>query len=155
MQHSEDNQLFDFAEFIHLKLSLATMGGLFRANEGTLAAKMIGRLGTVCLMATISLLQQMKILPTEIVCDSCEVKICELSPPHGNFVYFQCPSCKVKKSVRDDTVVSNSNLKLDRFVMLIWSFASERNRTYEQVMRGACLARWPWGSWRAATTRCM
>ena len=52
----------------------------------------------------------------------------------------QCTSCKMKKSVRDDTVVSNSNLKLDRFVMLMWSFASERNRTYEHVMRGACLA---------------
>ena len=36
-QHSQDSyQLFDFAVFKHLKLSLATMGGLFRANEGTL-----------------------------------------------------------------------------------------------------------------------
>ena len=41
------------------------MAALFRASEGTLATKML------TLASTVLLLQEMKILPTEMYCDSC------------------------------------------------------------------------------------
>ena len=41
------------------------MVALFRASEGTLATKML------TLASTVLLLQEMKILPTEMYCDSC------------------------------------------------------------------------------------
>ena len=41
------------------------MIALFRASEGTLATKML------TLASTVLLLQEMKILPTEMYCDSC------------------------------------------------------------------------------------
>ena len=46
------------------------MAALFCASEGTLATKML------TLASTVLLLQEMKILPTEMYCDSC----LEISP---------------------------------------------------------------------------
>ena len=43
------------------------MAALFRASEGTLATKML------TLASAVLLLQEMKILPTEMYCDSCTV----------------------------------------------------------------------------------
>ena len=50
------------------------MIALFRASEGTLATKMF------TLASTVLLLQEMKILPTEMHCDSC----LEISPDTFN-----------------------------------------------------------------------
>ena len=41
-------------------------------------------------------------------------------------------------SVRKGTVLSNSNLKLERFVLLMYSFIT-RSNTYEQILNEACL----------------
>ena len=50
------------------------MVALFRASEGTLATKML------TLASAVLLLQEMKILPTEMYCDSC----LEISPDTFN-----------------------------------------------------------------------
>ena len=109
------------------------MVSLFRANEGTLAMKM------VTLTSTVLLLQEMKILPTEVYCGPCEVIIPDTFKQRGNFAFFRCKKCKGIKSIRDNTVLSNSNLQLKRFVGLLWSFSEDRGRNYKEIINAASL----------------
>ena len=60
------------------------MGGLFRASEGTLATKMM------TIASTILLLQEMKILPTEMYCERCETISPDVFKLRGNFGFFKC-----------------------------------------------------------------
>ena len=118
-----------------LKLCQARMG-LFRASEGILAQKMVS------LASTILLLQQMMIVPNEGICKTCNTVITgDYKKNTLNFLYWQCPSCKGaagKTALRANTVFANSNIKLERFVMLMWSFV-ERGKTYTQIINGASL----------------
>ena len=50
-----------------------------------------------------------------------------------------CSTCKSMKSIRDNTVLSNSNLQLKRFVGLLWSFSEDRGRNYKEIINGACM----------------
>ena len=108
--------------------------GLFRASEGILAQKMVR------LASTILLLQQMMILPNEDICKTCNTVITgDYKKNTLNFFYWQCPSRKGaagKTALRANTVLANSNIKLERFVMLMWSFV-ERGKTYTQIINGA------------------
>ena len=108
--------------------------GLFQASEGILAQKMVS------LASTILLLQQMMILPNEGICKTCNTVITgDYKKNTLNFLYWQCPSCKGaagKTALRANTVLANSNIKLERFVMLMWSFV-ERGKTYAQIINGA------------------
>ena len=109
------------------------MGGLFRASEGTLATKMM------TIASTILLLQEMKILPTDMYCERCEAISPDVFKLRGNFGFFKCSTCKSMKSIRDNTVLSNSNLQLKRFVGLLWSFSEDRGRNYKEIINGACM----------------
>ena len=99
---------------------------LFRASEGILAQKVM------TLASTILLLQQMEILPNQGMCKSCSVVITDNYKRNKmNFIFWQCPSCKGasgKTALRANTVLANSNIKLEQFVMLLWAFA-DRGRT--------------------------
>ena len=109
---------------------------LFRASEGILAQKVL------TLASTIILLQQMEILPSQGMCKSCSIVITDNYQRNKmNFIFWQCPSCKGasgKTALRANTVLANSNLILERFVMLLWAFA-DRGRTIAQTINGACL----------------
>ena len=104
------------------------MGGLFRASEGTLATKMM------TIASTILLLQEMKILPTDMYCERCEAISPDVFKLRGNFGFFKCSTCKSMKTIRDNTVLSNSNLQLKRFVGLLWSFSEDRGRNYKEII---------------------
>ena len=66
------------------------MQPLFRASEGILAQKMMS------LAATVLLLQQMMILPTEGVSQTCDIVIYEpYKKTNMNFLYWECPVCKL------------------------------------------------------------
>ena len=106
----------------------SSMGGLFRASEGTLATKMM------TIASTILLLQEMKILPTEMYCERCEAISPDVFKLRGNVGFFKCSTCKSMKSIRDNTVLSNSNLQLKRFVGLLWSFSEDRGRNYKEII---------------------
>ena len=109
------------------------MVALFRSSEGTLDTKMI------TIASTVLLLQEMKILPTQMYCDTCQ----EISPHtfkmQRNFAFFRCNKCRSEKSIRANTVLFNSNLQLKRFVGLMWSFSEDRGRNYKEIINGACL----------------
>ena len=93
----------------------------------------------ITLASTVLLLQEMKILPTHMYCDTCEILCPETFQIKRNFAFFRCSGCKTIKSIRDKTVLSNSNLQLKRFVGLIWSFSEDRGRTYNEVINGASM----------------
>ena len=107
---------------------------LFRASKGILAQKMIS------LGSTISLYQQVGILPNRGVCRSCSRERREWRR-HETWVYWQCSECRGaqgKTGLRANTVLANSNIKLERFMVLVWVFA-DRGKTYKQIQNSACL----------------
>ena len=111
------------------------MRPLFRASEGVLAQLM------VTVAATIHLLQDMGILPREGVCRTCSSTTGPAWRRRETWVYWHCTFCRgaaAKTGLRANTVLANSNLKLERFVILMWRFA-DRGKTYEQIKNAACL----------------
>ena len=107
---------------------LAPTGRHGRHVFATLATKMM------TIASTILLLQEMKILPTEMYCERCEAISPDVFKLRGNFGFFKCSTCKSMKSIRDNTVLSNSNLQLKRFVGLLWSFSEDRGRNYKEII---------------------
>ena len=108
---------------------------LFRASEGVLAQLM------VTLAATIQLLQNMGILPKGGVCRTCSGNTRPAWRRENTWVYWHCTLCRGaagKTGLRANTVLANSNIKLERFVILMWHFA-DRGKTYEQIKNAACL----------------
>ena len=105
----------------------------FPATRGLLAQKMM------IVMSTITLLQQMGIFPKEGTCRKCNDKLGEkFKSSTDNHRYWWCSECATKTYLRQNTVLENSNLRLERFVMLVYSF-TERNTTYNQTRKEACL----------------
>ena len=104
----------------------------FRASAGILGQKM------VTMAATILLLQQMFILPNTGHCNKCQIPIESDYKRNKNYIYWTCSNCKTKTALRSNTVLANSHLKLERFVLLMYCF-SDRNRTYKQIINEACL----------------
>jgi hypothetical protein len=121
------------------QLQLVSLTGrmipLFRASEGVLAQLM------VTLAATIQLLQNMGILPKGGVCRTCSGNTGPAWRRENTWVYWHCTLCRGaagKTGLRANTVLANSNIKLERFVILMWHFA-DRGKTYEQIKNAACL----------------
>ena len=105
----------------------------FPATRGLLAQKMM------TVMSTITLLQQMGIFPKEGTCRKCNDKLGgKFKSSTNNHRYWWCSECATKTYLRQNTVLENSNLRLERFVMLVYSF-TERNTTYNQTRKEACL----------------
>ena len=105
----------------------------FKASEGILAQKM------VTLASTIALLQMMAILPQMGICRTCKVPTPKWK--EENWIFWECGTCTSssgRTGIRANTVLEKSNLKLERFVMLLWNFA-ERGKTYEQISTAANL----------------
>ena len=62
-------------------------------------------------ISTMTLLQEMGILPLGIACNTCLTILGPYTTNH-NYHYFECNSCKTKTSILNHTVLSNSNTKL-------------------------------------------
>lgn len=108
---------------------------LFRASEGILAQKM------VTLSGTVNLFQKMGIIPTQGICRTCKQPTRAEWRRKDTWSYWQCYECRGAQGhtgLRANTVLANSNLKLERFMMLIWVFA-DRGKTYKQIQNSACL----------------
>ena len=103
----------------------------FRASAAILGLKM------QTMMATIALLQLLKIIPEHGTCTKCKQKIVGEVKLDGTKAFWWCSGCRVKTPARKGTVLSNSNLKLERFVLLMYSFTT-RSSTYEQIVKEAC-----------------
>ena len=105
----------------------------FLATRGVLAQRMI------TMSSTILVLQQMGIISTTGTCRKCEDSLGDkYKTSTGNKMYWWCSECCCKTYLRQNTVLENSNLRFERFVMLVYSFA-ERNTTYKQTRKEACL----------------
>ena len=88
-------------------------------------------------MASITFLQELAILPVQSVCSSCNTAMGNVLTNH-NYHYFSCNLCKTKVSILNNTVLSNSNTKLREFVILMYLFC-ENHRTYKTVQKEACV----------------
>ena len=115
---------------------LKRMDGPFRVSAAILGLKM------QTLMATVTLLQLFNIIPSHGNCSKCSNKIVGGVKMNANQLYWWCSSCRVKTPIRKGTVLANSNLKLERFVLLMYSFVN-RGSTYEQMVNDACLPTTP------------
>ena len=82
--------------------------------------------------STITLLQQMGILPTVLTCSSCSSSTG--SYKSEGLYYFRCSKCKKKQSLLQNTVLSNSNTTLHDFVLLMYQFCNS-HRTYDTVAK--------------------
>ena len=141
---------------------LRSMDGPFRVSAAILGMKM------QTLMATVTLLQLLNIIPRQSNCSKCSHKIVREVKMDGNYLYWWCSSCWIKTPIRRGTVLANSNLKLERFVLLsadvlicqqrylfvylfcfllIWpnqqSNLQTLGSTYEQMVNEACLPTTP------------
>ena len=83
--------------------------------------------------STITLLQQMGILPKVGTCSSCSSSTGGYKS-EGLDNYFRCSKCKKKQSLLQNTVLSNSNTTLRDFVLLMYQFCNSR-RTYDTVAK--------------------
>ena len=106
------------------------MDGPFRVSAAILGIKM------QTLMATVALLQLFNIFPKQGSCSKCSNKTSNDVKADGNYIYWWCSSCRVKTPIRRGTVLSNSNLKLERFVLLMFAFV-HRGNTYIQIANDA------------------
>ena len=89
-------------------------------------------------MSTVTLLQIFNIIPSHGTCSKCSNKVISEVKEDSNRLFWWCSGCRVKTPVRKGTVLSNSNLKLERFVLMLYSFVN-RGNTYEQMVNEACL----------------
>ena len=112
------------------------MDGPFRVSAAILGIKM------QTLMATVALLQLFNIFPKQGSCSKCSKKTSSDVKADGNYIYWWCSSCRVKTPIRRGTVLSNSNLKLERFVLLMFAFV-HRGNTYTQIASDARLPTTP------------
>ena len=101
----------------------------FPVNLTGLAMRMMN------VVSTISLLQDMGILPLGMACNTCSSALGPYATNH-NYHYFECSSCKTKTSILSHTVLSNSNTKLREFVILMYLFCTN-HRTYNTVRKEA------------------
>ena len=108
----------------------------FRVSAPILGLKM------QTIMSTVALLQFFKIISDHGTCQKCDHKIAGGVKVDGINLYWWCSRCRVKTPMRKGTVLENSNLKLDRFVLLMYSFVN-RGSTYQQMVNEACLPTMP------------
>ena len=101
----------------------------FPVNLTALAMRMMD------VISTMTLLQEMGILPLGIACNTCSTNLGPYTTNH-NYHYFECNSCKTKTSILNHTVLSNSNTKLREFVILMYLFCNN-HRTYNTVRNEA------------------
>ena len=97
--------------------------------------KLVGKLPD--LKSQIHFLQETKILPETQTCTPCNQVLTKLSIT-GNYVFFRCNKCSKRISIRQGTVLSNCNLSLRRFILLVYAF-TQHNWTYKQVDIEVCL----------------
>ena len=77
----------------------------------------------------------------EAVCRTCDNLIVDDWERTNSWAYWRCRRCKHphdKTGLRANTVLANSNLKYERWILLMWNFA-ERGKTFQQIMNACCL----------------
>ena len=99
----------------------------------------VGRLALqlVTTAAQIAFLQDVNIFPMVGACYSCGATIDSKYKEKQNERYWECGACSRTTTIRHDTVLYQSNLPLNRFIMLVYCF-TERNKTYSQVINECC-----------------
>ena len=92
----------------------------------------------------VQLLQQMNILPLSGTCINCDLCINEEYKKNRNYLYWSYQVCRNKTAIR-----SNSNMKLEQFVLLMYCFAVENESSLpsgpgykECLMSSATIAKW-------------
>ena len=103
------------------------MSGPFVASLASLTLRMVTIASTICL------LQEMEILPTTATCSTCHTSMGQYKTNH-HYHYFECGKCHHKTSILHNTVLSNSNMKLREFVLLMYQFCGH-HKTYETVIK--------------------
>ena len=71
----------------------------------------------------ISFLQENKILPKSVVCDSCTNTLTTVYSIR-RYNYFYCKKCNKKYSIRKSTFLYNANVSLRKFILLIYIFVA-------------------------------
>ena len=89
------------------------------------------RMATIA--STLSLLQEVGILPTTATCSSCLTSVGSYKT-NNNYHYFECGKCHHKTSILHNTILSNSNTKPREMVLLMYQF-SDHHKTYQTVTK--------------------
>ena len=140
----------------------------------SIISRMIGNLDSFILVmkmarviSTITLLQEMGILPRTTSCNlQCKVCSRQLRPylTNSNCHYFECSNCKTKTFVLNNTVLLNSNNKVQEFVVLMHLFSTNHRmyKTARKEVQGSCREassrgrwgrQWWGGSWEVLLLR--
>ena len=100
----------------------------------------VGRLALqlVTTAAQIAFLQEVNILPVLGVCHGCGATIDSDFKEKKNQRVWQCGACSLTTTIRHDTVLYQSNMPYDRFIMMAYCF-TQRNVSYAQVINECCL----------------
>lgn len=70
----------------------------------------------------IKFLQDNSVMKKEFKCSKCNILIGELTK-NKNYFYFFCKDCNKKFSVRTNSILSNANISLRKFTLLVYVFA--------------------------------
>ena len=79
----------------------------------------------------LAFLQEFGLINKSRKCDNCD-KMLDIIYSDNNYHYFRCFPCNKKFSIRSETILSNSNISLRKFVLLIYLFVANY-WTYKQI----------------------
>ena len=79
----------------------------------------------------INFLQDAGIFKKSRNCSSCDENL-NVIHQEKKYFYFFCNKCKIKISIRKDTILSNVNVSMRKFILLVYVFVSNF-WTYQQI----------------------
>ena len=80
----------------------------------------------------VEFLQEFGILPKSRKCGICDKVLNEIFVKKKKYYFFRCSDCDKQISIRTDTILSNSNLSIRKFVLLVYIFVMNY-WTYRQI----------------------
>lgn len=81
-------------------------------------------------------LQSVGVLPKTVQCSKCDKTLSILErKPCSNYFYFPCKECHTKKSIRDNTILSNKHLGMRTLCLLVYMFTTCNGLTLAQKLR--------------------
>ena len=80
----------------------------------------------------VAFLQEFGILPNSRKCTICDKLLNEIFVKKKKYYFFRCSDCDKQISIRTDTILSNANLLLSKFVLLVYIFV-KNYWTYRQI----------------------
>ena len=86
----------------------------------------------------VSFLQDFGVLHKTVKCTNCDKTLDEV---HTNkkYFYFLCSLCKKKISIRTNSIISNANISLRKFTLLVYIFINNF-WNYQQIQTETCLS---------------